>query len=135
MHSTTIPLTLVGLAFAFFSSDSARAAGRVVDRDVCQDGVRLKLEAEGEREREGERSPRRIDLEFELDEARPGDRWRMILRNGKRGISRVTRTVGPSEEISIRRRIRNRPGAERISVAAINLETRQRCQVAVRFRR
>lgn len=75
----------------------------------------------------------RIEVEAEVDEARPGHRWRVVLKKNGGVFFRGVRTVNLAGNIEVRRLTNNGPGAERIVANARNLNTGERCNVAVRF--
>ena len=57
-----------------------------------------------------------IEVEFEVDQNRVGERWRVTLvRDGKVVFRGHRTTHAPSGSFSLERRIRNLPGADRVT--------------------
>jgi hypothetical protein len=60
-----------------------------------------------------------IEVEFEVDHDRVGSRWRVTLVRERRVVARAAaRTHGPSGSFTIRRRLRDLPGSDRVSARA-----------------
>lgn len=99
--------------------------GDVIARSQGTGGSTCKLKA----------SPQngRIEVEYELDQARPGHRWQIVLKKNKRRILRTTQTVNIQGNIELRKLTGDGPGRERISARARNLLTGERCKVSLRF--
>lgn len=73
----------------------------------------------------------RIETEFEVDQNRNGQRWRVVLRrDGHRFFRGVRTTHAPSGSFSVERRPRNHPGPDRITARAVNLQSGEVCRGA-----
>ena len=69
-----------------------------------------------------------IEVEFEVDSNRVGQRWNVhIADNGALVFEGARRTVAPSGSFTVERRIRNRAGTDRIHAVARQPRTGQRC--------
>lgn len=76
----------------------------------------------------------RIEVEFEVDQNRNGQRWNIKMkRNGKVFWRGARRTQSPSGSFEVRRLARNGAGAERIVVRARNPRTGEVCRGVARF--
>jgi hypothetical protein len=74
----------------------------------------------------------RIETEFEVDQNRNGERWRVVLkRDGHRFFRGVRVTRGPSGSFEVERRPRNHAGPDRIAARAVNLRTGEICRGAL----
>lgn len=69
-----------------------------------------------------------VKSEYEVDQ-RPGrNRWRVVLRHDGRAFLRTERFAGsPSGSFTIRKRVNNTPGGDRIRGRAVNLRTGETC--------
>jgi hypothetical protein len=77
----------------------------------------------------------RIEVEFEVDQNRNGQRWNIRMkRNGNVFWRGSRRTQPPSGSFEVRRLTRNGAGAERIVVRARNARTGEVCRGVARFR-
>ena len=77
----------------------------------------------------------RIEVEFEVDQNRNGQRWNIRMkRNGKVFWRGARTTRAPSGSFEVRRLTRNGAGAERIVVRARNARTGEVCRGVARFR-
>src|SRR5215218_496517 len=101
-------LALAGLALAAAPGASARGGGdAVVKRGSCTGSTTWKLKAKLD---DG-----RIETEFEVDQNRVGRRWRVVVRrNGAVALRTIRTTVAPSGSFTVRRRLGNAPGRDRI---------------------
>jgi hypothetical protein len=73
----------------------------------------------------------RIEAEFEVDQNRNGQRWRVVLRrDGKRVFKGVRTTHGPSGSFEVERKIGNPAGPDRIKARAVNLSSGEVCKGA-----
>jgi hypothetical protein len=78
-----------------------------------------------------DRDDGRIETEFEVDQNRNGQRWRVVLkRDGNRFFKGVRTTHGPSGSFEVDRRTRNPAGPDRIKARAVNLESGEVCKGA-----
>ena len=72
-----------------------------------------------------------IETEFEVDQNRNGQRWRVVLkRDGNRFFKGVRTTRGRSGSFEVDRKTRNPAGPDRIKARAVNLKSGQVCKGA-----
>ena len=77
----------------------------------------------------------RIEVEFEVDQNRNGQKWNIRMkRNGKTFWRGARRTQPPSGSFEVRRLTRNGGGAETIVVRARNSRTGEICRGTATFR-
>ncbi|MBD0330390.1 MAG: hypothetical protein ICV64_09855 [Thermoleophilia bacterium] len=98
--------------------------GDVLVRGTCTgpSSAKLKLSPENGR----------IEVEFEVDQNRVGQRWRVVLRQNGTVVRRLVRaTRGPSGSFEARIVVRNRPGADRFVATATR--PGERCRANGRF--
>ena len=77
----------------------------------------------------------RIEVEFEVDQNRNGQKWNIRMkRNGKVFWRGTRRTQPPSGSFEVRRLTRNSAGAERIVIRARNPRTGEVWRGASQFR-
>jgi hypothetical protein len=73
----------------------------------------------------------RLETEFEVDQNRVGQRWRVVLtRNGRVAARSVRRTVAPSGSFELSRMLRDGAGRDRVVARARNLRTGERCRAS-----
>ena len=78
-----------------------------------------------------DRDDGRIEAEFEVDQDRSGQRWRVVLkRDGNRVFRGVRTTHGPSGSFEVERKIRNPAGPDGIKARAVNLRSGEVCKGA-----
>lgn len=76
----------------------------------------------------------RIEVEFEVDQNRNGQRWNVKMKRNGKAFWRGTRTTRPpSGSFEVRRLARNGAGAERIVVRARNASSGEVCRGVARF--
>jgi hypothetical protein len=76
----------------------------------------------------------RLEVEFEVDQNRSGDKWKVRLRNDGKIFFRGKRTTrGASGSFSVERKTSNGPGKDRISGRARNLRTNEVCRTSINF--
>lgn len=76
-----------------------------------------------------------IEVEFEVDQNRHGQRWNVKLkRNGNVFWRGARATRPPSGSFEVRRLTRNGPGVEKIVARAKNRRTGEVCRGVARFR-
>ena len=76
----------------------------------------------------------RLEVEFEVDQNRTGDKWKVRLRNDGSTFFRGKRTTrGASGSFSVERKTSNGPGKDRISGRARNLRTNEVCRTRINF--
>lgn len=77
----------------------------------------------------------RIEVEFEVDQNRNGQKWNIRMkRDGSVFWRGARRTQPPSGSFEVRRLTRDGAGAERIVVRARNARTGEVCRGVARFR-
>ena len=73
----------------------------------------------------------RIETEYEVDQNRSGQRWRVVLRRDGAVFFRGIRTTRPpSGSFEVERRPVNRAGRDRITARALNLRSGEVCRGA-----
>jgi catechol 2,3-dioxygenase-like lactoylglutathione lyase family enzyme len=76
----------------------------------------------------------RLEVEFEVDQNRSGDKWKVRLRNDGNTFFRGKRTTGgASGSFSVERKTSNGPGKDRISGRARNRRTDEVCRTSINF--
>jgi hypothetical protein len=76
----------------------------------------------------------RIEVEWEIDSNRNGQRWSWTLRHdGVLKSSGIRTTLAPSGSFSVDRFMTNATGIHRISATAKNLRTGETCTAALRY--
>jgi hypothetical protein len=74
----------------------------------------------------------RMEVEFEVDSNRTGQRWTYTIRHdGVVKASGRRTTTAPSGSFSVERRIADAPGAHRITATAKNARTGEICRAAL----
>ena len=70
----------------------------------------------------------RIDVEYEVDVNRRGQRWRVVLwHNGRRVVSGIYRTAGLSGSFSVNKLETDRAGEDTFRARAVRLNGAQTC--------
>jgi hypothetical protein len=107
---------VVGLAPGAMAKD-----GDVIRRGSCSGATDWKLKAKPD---DGG-----LEVEFEVDQNRNGDRWTVQLRdNGTPFFNEVQTTRPPSGSFSVERIIPNQAGPDRITARAVNQRTTETCE-------
>ncbi len=76
----------------------------------------------------------RIEVEFEVDQNRNGQKWRVQMKRNGNSFWRGTRTTQPpSGSFEVRRLTRNGAGADRIVVRARNVNSGEVCRGVATF--
>ena len=108
-------ILLIGTAAPVLAKD-----GDVVRRGVCSGRSDWKLKLSEENGR--------IEVEYEVDQNRVGDRWRVRIRHDDDLVFTATRaTRGPSGSFEVRILQRNRAGDDVFRGRAVNLRTGEVC--------
>ena len=95
--------------------------GDVIRRGSCSGAADWKLKLSPENGR--------IEVEFEVDQNRNGQDWRVQLyRNGNRFFNGIRTTHAPSGSFEVRQVTGNRPGTDRFVATARNLNSGQTCR-------
>jgi len=104
---------------------SSKNRARKVTRGGCTAATDWKLKA---KPRDG-----RMEVEFEVDSNRSGQRWTYTLRHdGTAKASGARTTLAPSGSFSVERRLPNAPGVHTISAQATNASTGETCRASLR---
>jgi hypothetical protein len=99
--------------------------GRVIKRGNCSASTDWKLKAKPD---DG-----RLEVEFEVDSNRNGQRWTWSIRHDGSVVHSGRRTtLPPSGSFSVERRVVDAPGRHRISATAKNLRTGEICRASLR---
>jgi hypothetical protein len=110
---------------------AAPASAGVGDREVirrggCSGGSDWKYKVK--------RDDGRLEAEYEVDQNRSGDRWRVRLKHDGRRYFKGTRTTrGRSGSFDIERKVANHAGTDRFRARARNLRTGEVCRGRVSF--
>ena len=121
ISSVLVATTLVAAPMAASAKD-----GDIIRRGDCtaRSDWKLKLSPENGR----------IEVEFEVDQNRNGQRWNMKMKRNGNVFWRGSRTTRPpSGSFEVRRLARNGAGTERIVVRARNPRTGEVCRGVARF--
>ena len=121
ISSVLVATTLVAAPMAASAKD-----GDIIRRGDCtaRSDWKLKLSPENGR----------IEVEFEVDQNRNGQRWNIKMKRNGNVLWRGSRTTRPpSGSFEVRRLARNGAGAERIVVRARNPRTGEVCRGVARF--
>lgn len=122
LTSVLIATTLVAAPVATSAKD-----GDVIQRGACTANSNWKLKLSPENGR--------IEVEFEVDQNRNGQRWSVKLkRNGNLFWRGARTTQAPSGSFEVRKLTRNGPGAEKIVARAKNARTGEVCRGVATFR-
>ena len=127
-RATILAVLAAAVAIAVVPTTAAGSGGdaEVVKRGGCTGASTWKLKLGAE---DG-----RIETEFEVDQNRNGERWRVTLRrNGVRFFRGIRTTQPPSGSFEVRRLTSNEPGRDRIVARTRNLRTGELCRAAARF--
>jgi hypothetical protein len=124
-----VALTIAALAGAVILVSAPAVAAGGDDREIrrsgnCSGATDWKLKAKLD---DG-----RIETEFEVDQNRNGQRWRVVMkRDGHRFFRGVRTTHAPSGSFEVNRRPRNHRGPDRIVARAVNLQSGEVCRGAL----
>ncbi|MCU0284022.1 MAG: hypothetical protein MUD13_09020 [Candidatus Nanopelagicales bacterium] len=122
--ATLAATLLTGLAVA--PAIAKDGDGRIITRGNCSASADWKLKAKPD---DG-----RLEVEFEVDANRVGQRWTWTIRHDGQTVASGRRTTAaPSGSFSVERRIVDAPGTHTVSATARNLRTGQTCRASVRI--
>jgi hypothetical protein len=125
----TFSLLLAGLmATGTLAAVPASAGGdrEVIRRGSCSGPTDWKYKAKAD---DG-----RIEVEYEVDQNRTGDRWRVKLwHDGNRFFKGTRMTGGASGSFEIERKVNNHQGVDRFRARARNIRTDEVCGGRVSF--
>lgn len=85
----------------------------ITRQSACGGGVKSKLSASPENGR--------IEVEYEVDNAQPGDDWRILIRRNGAIILRTQKRINAAGDAKVRVLTRNGSGKERISATATRI--------------
>lgn len=110
-----VPLSIICLALGFAARTGAAVAkdgrGEVRVAGVCGSGATSKLRLRG-----GDEG---IELRFEIEHARAGIAWRVVLVHERRiAWKGAARTIRPSGSFEVRRTLQDLPGADAVTAQA-----------------
>lgn len=127
----TLPKSLaaVPLALTLIVTSVGVAGARDGDIEVrgrCSGGSQAELKLSDE---DG-----RIEIEFEVDQNRVGQRWRVAVRDdGARVLRTRATTTAPSGSFEVRTVVADSPGRDVIRARARNLSTGEICRAVARW--
>ncbi|MGB7982282.1 MAG: hypothetical protein WCF36_15990 [Candidatus Nanopelagicales bacterium] len=75
----------------------------------------------------------RIEVDFEIDSRRSGERWKIKVTHNDRTIFNRTRITDREGEIDVDRDVRNKRGTDRFTVRAVNKGTGEVCRATLRI--
>lgn len=133
MHRSTSRGAAAGL-LALAMLGGAAGGAHAKDDDDHEAGTSGRCSAGTEWKLEAKSDDGRLEVEFELDSNRTGQRWSVRIRdNGVRVFAGTRTTKAPSGSFGVERRIVDRAGTDRIAVSATNVKTGEHCRGAVTF--
>jgi hypothetical protein len=105
---------------------SSKNRARAVKRGSCSAATDWKLKA---KPRDG-----RMEVEFEVDSNRTGQRWTYtLLHDGTVKASGIRTTRAPSGSFSVERRLPDAPGVHTFGAVAKNASTGETCQTSLKI--
>ena len=105
---------------------SSKNRARAVKRGSCSAATDWKLKA---KPRDG-----RMEVEFEVDSNRTGQRWTYtLLHDGTVKASGTRTTRAPSGSFSVERRLPDAPGVHTFGAVAKNASTGETCQASLKI--
>lgn len=118
------------MSFGILAAVPASAGGdgdrEVIRRGNCSGGTDWKYKVK--------RDDGRLEAEYEVDQNRNGDRWRVTLKHDGSRYFRGTRvTGGRSGSFDIERKVSNHQGVDRFRARARNLRTDEVCGGRISF--
>jgi hypothetical protein len=122
--------SLLALSAGVLAASPASAKGgngRIVrSSGTCSNGAHWKLKAKTDNSR--------LEVEFEVDANRTGQRWAVTLKdNGATVFSGTRSTSAPSGSFSVAPRIADRAGADVITARAVRVGTGGTCSGRLTF--
>jgi len=98
---------ILGLSCAPFATAKD---GDIIRRGQCANGIKTKLKASPENGQ--------IEVEYELDDAPPGELWQVILRKNGKVILRTSKRTNGVGDLEVRKVTPNGSGSDRIEASA-----------------
>ncbi|NJN23476.1 MAG: hypothetical protein HC810_02540 [Acaryochloridaceae cyanobacterium RL_2_7] len=126
--SVWVTTAIAGLAAVAMNSVPLAAQakdGDVIQRVSCSQRSEIKLKASPENGR--------IEVEAEIDDSVPGQRWRLVMKKNSQTIFNGVRQVNSLGNVEVRVLTPNGAGVENIVANARNLNTGEQCNVSVRY--
>ena len=122
----SVVIVAMGTAFVAAAGSAASGGPEVIRRGGCSGASDWKLKLKPE---DGG-----IEVEFEVDQNKSGQKWRVVLRhNGVRFFDRIRKTKPPSGSFEVRRVVANRAGEDTIRARARNKKTGEVCKGRATF--
>ncbi len=81
----------------------------------------------------GREDGRRLEVDFEVDSDRRGERWRVVLKNDGTVFHRSTQRTNRAGEFEVERFTRDGRGQDRIVARATSLRTGEVCRAVIRI--
>lgn len=126
--ATIAALTMLGagaLVAASQTAASAAADAGIERRGVC--GQSAVYDAEVDREDGG------LEVNFDLDRAASGERWRIVLDQNGEGFFNEVRTVDREGEIDVEIQRPDRSGTDEFRMQATRMSGEGNCAVTIRY--
>jgi hypothetical protein len=124
LGSTALAVLMIGSATATTTASAKDGDGRVIVRGDCSTRSDWKLKAKPDDDR--------MEVEFEVDSNRIGQRWTWTLRSGGSVFASGARTTqAPSGSFTVERRTSDVAGSQRISATARNARTGEVCRATL----
>jgi hypothetical protein len=121
-------VTVIAALLALTASSAAFAAGG--DEDEVENAG--KCSGSSSSELKAKPDDGRLEVEFEVDQNKSGQEWRVKIKDNSELVFRDTATTrGPSGSFSVERKIRDRSGKDAIKGVARNKSTNERCSASV----
>lgn len=122
--SAATAITVVAGGLVLAAPAEAKGSRATIVRGDCSGATNWKLKAKPD---DG-----RMEVEFEVDSNRTGQRWSFTIRHdGAVKASGRRTTTAPSGSFSVERRLVDAPGAHRFTATATNLRTGEICRAAL----
>jgi hypothetical protein len=106
-----------------FAHDDHDHDHELIRQSACGGGVKSKVSASPENGR--------IEVEYEVDNAQPGDTWRIVIRRNGKVILRTRKRVNAAGNAEIRVLTPNGNGNERIAASATRVGGGGSCEATV----
>ena len=97
--------------------------GDTIKRGQCSNGIETKLKLSPENGQ--------IEVEYELEDAVPGSRWRVTVTKNGRTILRTTKRANAAGYLEVRQVTRNLKGNETIRATAERVGTAGTCTLSL----
>ena len=119
--------SILSLAFVMTALPASTLAAQEREREgFCRAGSEWNLYV-------GREDGRRLEVDFEVDSDRRGERWRVVLKNDGKVFHRSTRLTNQAGEFDIERFTRDGRGKDRIVARAKSLRTGEVCRAVIRI--